>query len=359
MTLLYYYFRTLLGCLIYRKSFRRTAFHDGKMMYKNYKGDDKKGIFQVLRELDVLCRYWKCFPDSYFRFAHFKKEYDDIELIKTYVPQGAYARYCVNSDPKYQILIDDKILYHDVMTHYGLPVPERFFSFSYGMFKANGREISDEEVDRILSEITDPQFFIKRNMCGEGSGVFLVKRKEDGFYTSKGVKITAKTIRANCSHSQYLFERQVIQHPVMAQFNPSSVNTCRIITFHNKAIACGARFGRSGSFIDNAAKGGLVVSVDMETGLLGAYGLREYDATKYYEHPDSHVAFKGVAVPHWKEMVAAVEKTCRMLPYYSSVGFDVACTPNGPVIIEINTGTGASAPQMGKDRGIADLFLKG
>ena len=338
MTLLYYYFRTLLGCLIYRKSFCRTAFHDGKMMYKNYKGDDKKGIFQVLRELDVLCRYWKCFPDSYFRFAHFKKEYDDIELIKTYVPQGAYARYCVNSDPKYQILIDDKILYHDVMTRYG---------------------ISDEEVDRILSEITDPQFFIKRNMCGEGSGVFLVKRKEDGFYTSKGVKITAKTIRANCSHSQYLFERQVIQHPVMAQFNPSSVNTCRIITFHNKAIACGARFGRSGSFIDNAAKGGLVVSVDMETGLLGAYGLREYDATKYYEHPDSHVAFKGVTVPHWREMVAAVEKTCRMLPYYSSVGFDVACTPNGPVIIEINTGTGASAPQMGKDRGIADLFLKG
>ena len=194
MTLLYYYFRTLLGCLIYRKSFRRTAFHDGKMMYKNYKGDDKKGIFQVLRELDVLCRYWKCFPDSYFRFAHFKKEYDDIELIKTYVPQGAYARYCVNRDPKYQILIDDKILYHDVMTRYGLPVPERFFSFSYGMFKANGREISDEEVDRILSEITDPQFFIKRNMCGEGSGVFLVKRKEDGFYTSKGVTASSPSI---------------------------------------------------------------------------------------------------------------------------------------------------------------------
>ncbi len=359
MTLLYYFLRTWFACVRRRKSFCRTSFHDGKVMYKNYKGDDKKGLLQVLHELNVLSRYWKCFPDSYFRFAMFKKEYDSMELMKTYVPQGAYARYCVNRNPKYQVLIDDKILFHDIMTRYGLPVPERLFSFSYGMFKTNGHLLSDQEVDQILSSFTDPQIFIKRNMCGEGSGVHLAKRKEDGYYVASGLKLTAATIRAHFNKAEYLFERQIVQHPVMAQFNASSVNTCRIITYKNKAIACGARFGREGSFIDNAAKGGLVVSVDMQTGLLGAYGLREYDATKYYEHPDSHVAFKDVAVPFWHEMVAAVERTSSMLPYYSSVGFDVACTPNGPVIIEVNTGTGASAPQMGKDRGIADLFLKG
>ena len=358
MWLLYYYLRTWFACLRRHKSFRQTSIHYGKVMYRDYKGDDKKGILQVLHELNILSRYWKCFPDSYFRFAMFKKEYDDMGLMKTYVPQGAYGRYRVNRNPRYQILIDDKILFHDIMTRYGLPVPERLFSFSYHMFKADGHLISDQDVDHILDTTTDPQIFVKRNMSGEGSGVQVAKLGEDGYYLASGLKLTAATIRTYFNKAEYLFERQIEQHPVIAQFNASSVNTCRILTYKNKAVACGIRFGREGSFIDNAAKGGLVVSVDMQTGLMGAYGLRWYDATKYYEHPDSHVAFKDVAVPFWKEMVEAVERTSCMLPYYSSVGFDVACTPTGPVIIEVNTGTGASAPQMGKDRGIADVFLK-
>ena len=32
-------------------------------------------------------RGWKCFPDSYFRFAMFKKEYDDMGLMKTIIQE--------------------------------------------------------------------------------------------------------------------------------------------------------------------------------------------------------------------------------------------------------------------------------
>lgn len=356
MTLLYYFLRTWLAYLLRHKSFRSTAFYDSWVMYKNYHGDDKKSSCQVLREVNTLAKHWKCFPETYFMFAHFKKEYTDMEVLKTYVPQKAYARHCVNKNPTYQILIDDKILFHDIMRCYGLPVPERYFSYSYGMFKANGRLLSDAEVDDILSQATDARIFLKRNMCGMGSGVHTANRREDGYYTAAGVKLTAATIRHHFANTQYIFERQIKQHPVMAQFNPDSVNTFRVVTYHNRAIACGARFGRSGSFVDNCSKGGVVVSVDMATGLLGAYGMRKYDPVKYYEHPDTHVAFKDVEVPFWKEIVSLVERTSQMLPYYSSVGFDVACTTDGPVVVEINTGAGADAPQFGKDRGIADCY---
>ena len=73
MWLLYYYLRTWFACLRRHKSFRQTSIHYGKVMYRDYKGDDKKGILQVLHELNILSRYWKCFTDSYFRFAMFKK----------------------------------------------------------------------------------------------------------------------------------------------------------------------------------------------------------------------------------------------------------------------------------------------
>ena len=61
-------------------------------------------------------------------------------------------------------------------------------------------------------------------------------------------------------------------------------------------------------------------------------------------------------MPQWPAIKQLVEKTVKLLPYYNSVGFDVATTVDGPVIIEINTGTGVYASQMGKKVGIADKF---
>ena len=58
----------------------------------------------------------------------------------------------------------------------------------------------------------------------------------------------------------------------------------------------------------------------------------------------------------WPEVKSLVEKTLKFLPYYKSVGFDVATTNNGPVIIEINTGAGIYLSQMGKDIGLKDSF---
>ena len=46
------------------------------------------------------------------------------------------------------------------------------------------------------------------------------------------------------------------------------------------------------------------------------------------------------------------------MPYYSSVGFDIVCTPTGTIIFESNTGTGVCASQMGREWGNADTFVK-
>ena len=77
---------------------------------------------------------------------------------------------------------------------------------------------------------------------------------------------------------------------------------------------------------------------------------------RFYEHPDSHIKFKDTLVVQWTAVKEIVEKTLRYLPYYCSVGFDVATTPDGPVILEINTGSGINLSQMGKDYGLAYVF---
>ncbi len=128
------------------------------------------------------------------------------------------------------------------------------------------------------------------------------------------------------------------------------------MTFKDKVISAAVRFGCKGSFVDNTAKGGVAVSLDIETGMLESYGMREYDLNHYTEHPDSHLKFENTIVTQWPAVKKLVEKTLKFLPYYQSVGFDVATTKEGPVIIEINTGAGIYLSQMGKDKGLIDKF---
>lgn len=358
MWLLYYYLKMRFACMRRHKPFHVTCYYKGWKMYNAYCGTDKKSRFRVICELDRLSKYWRGFPDAYFIFSMFKKGFGDFDKMTSFIPQCAYGRYARNHEPAYQILINDKILFHDMMRVYGIPTTERYFTYSNHRFKRNGKVIDDAEVNRILSSITDEHIFVKLNKCGSGSGVILIERKEDGYYTPDGVCLSAETIRQRHYNHELLFEKQIVQSELTARFNPDSVNTCRVLTYKNKVVAGSLRMGRKGCYVDNAAKGGLVVSIEMETGRLSDYGLRAYDATKYYEHPDTHEVFKGTVISDWHKVKELVEKASELMPYYNSVGFDIVCTPTGPIIIEINTGADAFVSQMGREFGIAAAFLK-
>lgn len=356
MFLMYYYLRSWLYSIIHCVNYRKSDCYMGGVLYRNTSKFSRKGRWQMLNELEQLSKYWHCWPDSYFRFGMFLKDFRDMDLMKSFVPQGAYYRYSADKDSKYHILVDDKILFHDLMSSYGLPVPHRYFVFQNGLFKRGSNILTDRDVNDILENITDERLFIKRYRGGAASGISIARKIDEGMQLEDGVLLSASTIREKFSDSNYIFEKQLVQDSVLSSFNPSTVNTCRVLTYKDRVVSCSVRMGRNGAFVDNAAKGGIVVSLDMETGCLGEYGMREYDITKYYEHPDSHLKFAGVYVPQWPAVKELAEKTIALMPYYNSVGFDVATTINGPVIIEINTGTGVYASQMGKTKGIADKF---
>ena len=356
--------RSYCSCKVHRGEWEKTDVYKGLKLFISSRKSQQglkdevncKGLITVYRELNELFRYWRCFPDTYFRFGMFVKGFGNMERMKSFVPQGAYYRYASDQDPRYHILLDDKILFHDVMRSYGLPVPERYFVFRNGTFIRNGCLISDNVVDEIIDRIEDERVFIKSFRGGAASGISVAMRKEGGLYTEDGRKLSSKVIREIYGNNNYIFEKQLQQDSALARLNPDTVNTCRVLTYKDKVVSCSIRVGRKGSYVDNAAKGGIVLSLNMETGKIEEYGLREYDLTKYYEHPDTKVIFKDYDVPMWPSVRELVEKTIRIMPYYRSVGFDVATTVNGPVIIEINTGTGVYASQMGKKQGIANMF---
>lgn len=346
------------GRILLKKNYKSTLVK-GIALYKKTPTKNKKSFFKCIKELRELHNYWNAFPDTYFRFGMFLKEYTDKEKMKSFIPQGAYSRYAADSNAKYNILIDDKILFHDLMTYYGLPVPYRYFIFRNNEFRIGNELLSDEDVDCILKGITDERIFLKRFTGGAASGISILKRVKEGVYVnSENEEVNAKMIRRKYKDEDYIFEKQIKQEQVLEQFNPDTVNTIRVLTYKNKIISATVRFGGKGEFVDNVSANGVAVSLDIHTGILGSYGLKMYSTTeKFYEHPDSHVKFKDVKIEQWNEICNTIRQTMDFLPYYNSVGFDIATTDCGPIILEINTGAGINLSQMGKDYGLAKVFL--
>lgn len=115
-------------------------------------------------ELSQLTRYWSAFPDTYFRFGMFLKDYTDKEKMKSFVLQGACYKFSVDKKLKYNILIDDKNVFHDIIIHYGLTVPTRYFTFRGGEL-CNGAELmTDAEMDTVLKGIADDYIF-RKEIC--------------------------------------------------------------------------------------------------------------------------------------------------------------------------------------------------
>lgn len=347
------------GRILFKKGYKQHSdLIRGINLYKNTPHNIKKPSFTCLKEVIMLFYYWNAFPDSYFRLGMFLKEFGSTDKMRSFIPQGAYCRYATDRDSRYHILIDDKIIFHDLMTQYGLPVPTRFFTFRQGEFRHGANLLTDIEVNSILKGISDERIFVKRFTGGAASGVSIFNKVDNGIYADKdGDIVSAEMIRKKYYNQDFFFEKQIVQEPVLSQFNPETVNTIRVLTYNNQVISATVRFGGRGEYVDNVSANGVAVSLDIETGILGDYGMKMYSTVeRFYSHPNSHIIFNGTKVTQWTEVRSLVEKTLKYFPFYRSVGFDIATTNKGPVILEINTGAGINLSQMGKEYGLARFF---
>ena len=85
----------LLSSVRYGVPFKKSNLYRGYSLYKNTPPPYKKSIIKVLIELSKLTHYWKAFPDTYFRFGMFLKEYN--ENRKTLCFPLTYPRFFLHS----------------------------------------------------------------------------------------------------------------------------------------------------------------------------------------------------------------------------------------------------------------------
>jgi hypothetical protein len=173
-----------------------------------------------------------------------------------------------------------------------------------------------------------------------GLGAFALSVRDGRVYVNDE-EAAAVALTAAMTEAMILQER-IVQNEQAAGLHPASINTVRIITVladaESRPFAAAQRIGTGGARVDNWAAGGLVVRVDLEDCVLRGRGFFKGGKRRAVtHHPDTGLLLDGHALPGLREGIALVCSFHRNLGGPHTIGWDLALTPTGPLIVEANT----------------------
>lgn len=137
---------------------------------------------------------------------------------------------------------------------------------------------------------------------------------------------------------QFLVEDCIVQHPKMSNIYPNAVNTLRIVTVtkNNKVniMFRSIRMGNDGNVVDNFNHGGLFTTID-ENGIIRKPAV-DKKGNIYSNHPYTNTKLVDFEVPLFDKAIEYVKSMAISIPEVGYVGWDIAITENGPVVVEAN-----------------------
>lgn len=184
-------------------------------------------------------------------------------------------------------------------------------------------------------------FFVKQNIGSGGNGI--VK------YNSKDIRDVEDFYKI-INGKSLLLEEAINQHESLAEFNPSSVNTIRVVTIRDKSevhkMDAVLRMGNGEKSTDNFHQHGLAMKLDVNTGEVVSAAIDKSN-NKYEYHPVSNKKLLGYVVPNWDKVIDTVTRASKVSEDVRYVGWDVAILDNGEVsIIEGNCSSDPDITQM-------------
>jgi hypothetical protein len=260
----------------------------------------------------------------------------------------------------YACLLRDKFIFGQLMASLQMPTPKNIALLDNGYVTW----LDTMETVPLISLTHQPNFevdgFCKKLTGIKGEGAFPLRVSRGQIY-SAGQELSAAQLQQKMS-GQYLWQEKVAQHEDVSRLHAASVNTMRILTFNNngkiKLFSAALRIGTNNRSVDNWGAGGIAVPIDLETGKLAGEGVYKPGfGSRIKHHPDSGITLLGYQLPFFQESLELVSRCHRYLYGIHSIGWDVAITPEGPVLIEANEDWDGSFA-MSLEKNFKSRFLK-
>ena len=298
----------------------------------------KKKYDVVKRTLDKTgvdrCDRFHVFWDIIYCRAHFHCSYEEYLMYRFYRYQNNYRKYFVT--------------YHHRKHEYLKLNPALYTASKNAMYQKIKRGISRDTLyapscgeERFLQFVRKHgRIIVKPDVgsCGKNIQVYAYENDAQALSFFRSIPY------------EFMCEEVIVQHPVMAALNPSSVNTIRLVAllkgteieYISASVKSG---GLKGAIVDNMHSDGVGAAVDIATGIVKTFGI-DYCEREYAYHPVTGCQIIGMNIPYWKETLELVKNTHMDIPECPLLGWDVAITPSGPEIIEINGNPGPKLMQL-------------
>jgi hypothetical protein len=322
----------------------------GKLLLEIIKDPERKPILRILKELIILTFIHKEFPGHYFTNYLFK---DGATCVEDYLPIKFAARIVPRlNDQRLKEVLDNKLYFDLFYRQFNIEIP-LVVMYNHGKNFCRGSEVfqinSVEEFNQRLKELfelySSLTSIIVKKIYASSKGADIYKiRKEEVLSNHHSIRdIYLKIIQ-----SEFIFQETIIQHAKLNALNPSSVNTIRIDTLLDdegkvNVLSAYIRMSLRNHFVDNIGSGGCMVGVDLKTGELQKYARSDfnYDGAKLFtRHPMTGTVFEGFMLPYINEIKDLVTRAALLVPGLRIIGWDVAISEAGPVIIEGNSDYG-------------------
>jgi len=288
------------------------TFESPEISQKEYK--------KIYRKMIIFRYVYSLRASEYYLFGIKGRPYEEIDAFMPRRHTNKY--YSVINSKKYRKVFDKKILSYEVFGKY----------YKRDVICITNKRSNKEDKLKFQQFINGKKGFILKPLAGHsGNGIEIIRTKD--FANKEEIyKYTLKKV-------PYVAEELIVQSNSLGCFHPESVNTIRVVTFqYNNCVSILWAFLRTGqgdNSVDNMGSAGLGALIDHKKGVIISDGL-DWKGTNIPYHPDSKIKFKGYKIPCWDDLVETVKGLASEISEMHCVGWDLAHTKNGWVLVEGN-----------------------
>ncbi len=158
----------------------------------------------------------------------------------------------------------------------------------------------------------------------------------------------------------YLFQSRLTPHPEIAAAIGDRSSTVRVMLIvpdkEPEIIHTVWKIPVGTNIADNFWRpGSLLADVDQDGGrvrrVVRGVGAEHAEVEL---HPDTGQRLQGMTLPDWLRLKSLVLECAAIFPKLRYQSWDVAMTPSGPVLVEVNTGGAFNLPQLATGKGMLD-----
>ncbi|WP_374310045.1 sugar-transfer associated ATP-grasp domain-containing protein [Dongia sp.] len=299
-----------------------------------------KSLWRQAWEQLLLAARFGIVPDYYYKLDFYLPEH--FGQAAHYVQRGA------TKDSLYRLLkpddtawspLTDKVVFAQYCLARDIPVAPIVASLREG------------RIDGTFDALPAADLFVKRTRGRGGSRAELWRHAAGIYRNDGGLELDAAAFMARLvarsTREPYLVQRRLVNHPALRDLAQGALATLRVVSAIDEggrpeAIRAVFRMpARADSIVDNFHAGGIAAAVDLATGRLGpATDMGLAPSTGWINrHPLSGAQINGRILPQCTEMVATVLAAHKAFADRAIVGWDVALTDQGIVIVEGNAAT--------------------